>query len=184
MPTFVALLRGVNIGKAKRVPMAELRTLLSGLGYADVATLLNSGNAVFGASSGTLAGHAAKIAAAIAGRFKFDVPVIVKSAAELAAIVSENRIKLEESGHSRFLVAFVQDPKTLAELKLIRSLVKPPERFVVGRNAAYLFCAKGILESKAGEALLGRAGKSATTRNWATVLKLHALVTGRARRSA
>ena len=47
MPTFVALLRGVNVGGAKRVPMAELRTLLSGLGYTGVATLLNSGNAVF-----------------------------------------------------------------------------------------------------------------------------------------
>ncbi len=51
----------------------------------------------------------------------------------------------------------------------------PPEQFAVGKNAAYLLCAAGILESKAGEALLGKAGKSATTRNWATVLKLRAL---------
>lgn len=49
MPKFVALLRGVNVGGAKRVPMAQLRTLLSDLGYTQVATLLNSGNAVFGA---------------------------------------------------------------------------------------------------------------------------------------
>ena len=47
MPTFVALLRGVNVGKAKRVPVTELRALLSGLGYTGVTTLLNSGNAVF-----------------------------------------------------------------------------------------------------------------------------------------
>ena len=47
MPTFIALLRGINVGKAKRVPMAELRALLAGLGYGDVQTLLNSGNAVF-----------------------------------------------------------------------------------------------------------------------------------------
>ena len=51
----------------------------------------------------------------------------------------------------------------------------PPEQFAVGKNAAYLLCAKGILENKAGEALLGKAGKSATTRNWATVVKLQAL---------
>ena len=53
MTTFVALLRGVNVGKSKRVPMAEFRMLLSGLGYTDVVTLLNSGNAVFRARSGT-----------------------------------------------------------------------------------------------------------------------------------
>ena len=50
MPTFIALLRGVNVGKGKRVPMAELRDLLSGLGFAEVTTLLNSGNAVFRAT--------------------------------------------------------------------------------------------------------------------------------------
>ncbi|MEX8500212.1 MAG: hypothetical protein AB3X40_07370, partial [Leptothrix ochracea] len=52
----------------------------------------------------------------------------------------------------------------------------PPEQFLIGKNAAYLHCATGILESKAGEALLGKAGKSVTTRNWATVLKLQALI--------
>ena len=54
--------------------------------------------------------------------------------------------------------------------------VVPPEQFLLGREAAYLHCARGILESKAGEALVGKAGKAATTRNWATVLKLQALV--------
>ena len=55
------------------------------------------------------------------------------------------------------------------------ALVVPPERFAVGKNAAYLLCATGILESRAWEALLGRAGRSATTRNWATILKLQTL---------
>ena len=182
MPEFVALLRGVNIGKAGLVPTAELRTLMSRLGYTDVVTLLDSGNAVFGAATGTPSSHAAKIAAAILSRLKIEVPVIVKSAGELAAIVTENKIQPEAADHSRFLVAFVQNPKPLADLATIQSLVKPPERFVVGRHAAYLFCANGILESKAGEALLGKAGRSATSRNWATVLKLNALATDRAMR--
>jgi len=60
-------------------------------------------------------------------------------------------------------------------LTAIESLIVPPEQFAVGKNAAYLHCAAGILESKAGKALLGGAGRSATTRNWATVLKLQAL---------
>ena len=179
MPTFVALLRGINVGKAKRVSMAELRALLSGLGYTDVATLLNSGNAVFRASRGTPAKHSANIAAAISTQLKVEVRVIVKSASELAAIISENPIKAGAAEHSRFLVAFVQDTKALSSLAAIESLVVPPEQFAVGKNAAYLLCAPGIMESKAGEALLGKAGKSATTRNWATVLKLQALASER-----
>jgi uncharacterized protein (DUF1697 family) len=175
MPSFVALLRGINVGKAKRVPMAELRALLSGLGYTGMATLLNSGNAVFRAPAGTPAKHAASIAAAISNQLKIEVPVVVKSASELAAIISQSPIKAGAEEQSRFLVAFVQDTKALLGLAAIESLVAPPERFVVGKNAAYLLCPKGILESKAWEALLGNAGKSATTRNWATILKLQAL---------
>lgn len=178
MPAFVALLRGVNVGKAKRVPMAELRALLGDLGYTGVATLLNSGNAVFQATKGAPAEHAAEIAGVIASRLRVDVPVIVKSAAELAAIVAENALAKEATDHSRLLVAFVQDPATLRGLAVIESLVVPPEKFLVGKGAAYLHCASGVLASKAGEALLGKSGKAATTRNWATVLKLQVLATG------
>lgn len=175
MPKFIALLRGVNVGKAKRVPMAELRALLCGMGYTSVTTLLNSGNAVFHASKGTPAQHAADIAAAILAQFKIEVPVIVKSAKELQTIVSENPIQADVSAHSRFLIAFVQDSRALSGLAAVAPLVRAPEQFVVGKRAAYLLCAAGILESKAGAALLGKAGTSATTRNWATVLKLQCL---------
>lgn len=175
MPTFVALLRGVNVGKAKRIPMAELRALLSGLGYTGVVTLLNSGNAVFRAPRGTPAKHATEIAAAISNQLKVEVPVVVKSASELAVIISQSSIKAEAEEHSRLLVALVQDTKVLSGLAAIESLVVPPEQFVVGKNAAYLLCPKGILESKAWKGLLGKAGKLATTRNWATILKLQAL---------
>lgn len=179
MPTFVALLRGINVGKAKRVPMAELRALLCELGYTQVSTLLNSGNAVFHASKGTPAKLAADIAGAIASRLGMEVPVIVKSEKELAAITAANTLAVHAPDHSRLLVAFVQDPEeVLPRLAAIEPLIAPPEQFLVGQHAAYLHCASGILESKAGEALLGRAGKGATTRNWATVLKLEALAKG------
>jgi len=175
VPAFVALLRGVNVGKANRVPMAEFRSLLSGLGYTGVATLLNSGNAVFRAAEGTPARHAASIAAALSNQLGVDVPVVVKSAKELAAIVAENPIAVGAEDHSRFLVAFVQDDQGLAELAAIQPFVAPPERFAAGTHAAYLLCASGILESKAGAALLGKPGRAATSRNWATTLKLHAM---------
>ena len=172
MPAFVVLLRGVNVGKAKRVPMAELRKLLEGLGYTNVATLLNSGNAVFRAPSGTSKKHAADIAAAILRKLKVDVPVIVKTATELAAIVAENPCAVEGPERSRTLVAFTQDRDDIASVAEIVSLVSQREKFLAGRHAAYLYCADGILQSKAGAALLGKVGKRATTRNLATTLKL------------
>ena len=175
MTTFVALLRGVNVGKAKRVPMTEFRKLLVALGHTDVATLLNSGNAVFRSRAGTPARLASGIAEAIARKLKVEVPVIVKSAKELAAIVAENPVNVGPAEHSRFLVAFTQEPAALGDLAAIEPLTKPPERFVIGKHAAYLYCPDGILKSKAGEALLGKAGRRATTRNLATTLKLLAL---------
>jgi uncharacterized protein (DUF1697 family) len=175
MTTFVALLRGVNVGKAKRVPMAEFRTLLAGLGYTGVATLLNSGNAVFRAPSGAAGQHATDIARAIARRLKVEVPVIVKSAKDLAAILAENPFAVDAAQHPRFLVGFAPDRKALSGLAAIALPVQPPERFSIGRHAAYLDCVGGILESKASAALLGKAGRAATTRNLATTLKLLAL---------
>jgi uncharacterized protein (DUF1697 family) len=179
MPEFVALLRGINVGKAKRIPMGDLRALFADLGYSDIATLLNSGNVVFQTAGGVATKHAKEIATAIAAHFEVDVPVIVKSAKELSAIVAENPIKAETSEHSRLLVAFTQNAKGLSDLKAIESLVVPPECFKVGKSAAYLYCARGILASQAAVALLGKtakAGNAATSRNWATVLKLETLV--------
>ena len=175
MPTYVALLRGVNVGKAKRVPMADLRDVLAGLTCTDVTTLLNSGNAVFKSAARSPAGCAAMIARALADRFGFDVPVVVKSSRELAVIVAGNPLRFTEADHSRLLVAFVQDAGQLASLRKIESLVVSPEQFAIGSDAAYLLCASGLLASKAGAALIGAAGRTVTTRNWATVLKLQAL---------
>lgn len=174
--TYIALLRGINVGKAKRIAMADLCALLEGLGHADVATLLNSGNVVFRSGRKTPAKIAAEISAAIAAQLNIEVPVIVKSAKDLAAIIDGNALADAAADPSCLLVAFVQEADALPALSAIAPLVVPPERFLLGREAAYLYCARGILESKAGEALVGKAGKLATTRNWATVLKLQALV--------
>jgi uncharacterized protein (DUF1697 family) len=175
MPTYVALLRGVNVGKAKRVPMAELRQVLADLGCTEVATLLNSGNAVFRSPTRSASACAAAIARALAERFEFDVPVVVKSAQDLGVIVAGNPLRYTEAHHSRLLAAFVQGTEPLASLRKVAALVVPPEQFAVGSQAAYLLCASGLLESKAAAALIGKAGQAVTTRNWATVLKLHAL---------
>jgi len=170
----VALLRGVNVGGNKRVPMAEWRTLMEGLGYTRVRTLLNSGNAVFDAAPSPK--HAARIRQLLLDGLGVDVPVIVKSAAEMAAIEAGNPLRAEASDPSRLLVAFTATAEDLASLAPLMALAVPPERMHIGPHAAYLWCASGILDSKVGAAMLGKAGRATTSRNWATVMKLAALL--------
>ena len=93
----------------------------------------------------------------------------------IAGFVRENPFASADDP-SRLLVAFVADAGMLSAMSAIEPHVVAPEQFHVGTHAAYLHCASGILESKAAEALLGKAGKAANTRNWATVQKLRALV--------
>lgn len=156
--------------------MAGFRAMLEGLGCGDVKTLLNSGNGVLSSQVRDPFKHAARIADTVEERFGVITPVIVKSAAEFAAIVSGNPITPPDSDHSRFLVAFAMDAARIRELDALQSLTQPGEKLVVTQNAAYLHCSSGLLESKVGKALLGKAGRSVTTRNWATVLKLSSLL--------
>lgn len=176
VPRFVVLLRGVNVGKGNRVPMADFRAALGQLGYGAVTTILNSGNAVFTATDRSPRKHAAAIAGLVRERYGVVTPVVVKSAAEFGAIVDSNPIVPPDSEHSRFLVVFAMDPATLEQLNPLQSLLQLGEGFVVTDHAAYLHCAGGLLESKIGEAILGKAGRSVTTRNWATVLKIASLL--------
>jgi uncharacterized protein (DUF1697 family) len=174
-PTHVVLLRGVNVGKAKRVPMAAFKAMLLEMGCDAAVTLLNSGNAVVSMRKATSDGLARNVAAAIKARFGFDVPVVVKSVRELRAIVSGNTLATSSTNHSHLLVAFMQSTPALRALKTIHEIVRTPDFFVLGDKAAYLHCPRGLLESDAAKALLGMKGNVITTRNWATVLKLHAL---------
>lgn len=175
MPRFIVLLRGVNVGKSKRVPMADFKALLEAQGHTDVKTLLNSGNAVFTSTGRSAAKHATAVAEALQQGMGVTALAIVKSAAELSAIIKASPILPPEAEHSRFLVAFAPSPEALEALLPLQALAVAPERFVVTAEAAFLHCPAGLLQSRLGEALLGKVGKAVTTRNWATVLKLAAL---------
>jgi uncharacterized protein (DUF1697 family) len=176
MPRFVVLLRGVNVGKGNRVPMAEFRQILDALGYSRVQTLLNSGNAVCSSAGRSSLKHSITITRAMQNSLGVSVPVVVKSSEDFEAAVAGNPFVPAEDEHSRFLVAFGQDALALQGLAVIAPLVLTAEHFSIGRHAAYLHCPNGISRSRAAEALLGRAGRSITTRNWATVLKLQQLM--------
>lgn len=102
--------------------------------------------------------------------------VIVKSAREFDAIHEENPFLDIATDPSRLLVAMTQDKKALADLMPLEAMVQGQDQMFIGKHAAYLWCAGGILESKAAAALLGKAGRQATSRNWATVGKLQAML--------
>jgi uncharacterized protein (DUF1697 family) len=176
MPRYVALFRGINVGKAKRIAMADLRTLLGKLGYTDVATLLNSGNAVFTGAAGTAALHSDRIRQAVLKKTGIDALVIVKSAKDLAGIVKGNELLAVATDPSRLLVAMTNDAVSLASVEALTRAAWGEERVHVGKHAAYLWCANGILESKAADALLKGLKGAGTTRNWATLNKIHALM--------
>ncbi len=176
MPQFVVLLRGVNVGKANRVPMAAFREVLEAQGFSDVRTVLNSGNAVFRSAARSAASHAEAIGAGLQESLGVGVLVVVKSSSDFLAAVAENPLAFPESHHSRFLVAFAQDEAATRGLSVLRPMLVPPEQFHIGSHAAYLHCASGLLESKAGSSVLGKLGREVTTRNWATVLKLKSLL--------
>lgn len=176
MGMFVALFRGINVGKAKRIAMADLRAVLESLGYTDVQTLLNSGNAVFEAAADSAEKHAYGIRDAVAKELSVDALVVVKSAREIAAIVAGNKLAAIATDPSRLLVAVTQQAAALKDIEALGRTGWGAEEVVVGKHAAYAWCPLGILKSKAGAALLKGLADAGTTRNWATIEKLQAML--------
>jgi len=175
--TCIALLRGINVGKAKRISMADLRVLVENLGGTRVRTLLNSGNVVFEAGRLDIPELAADIDQALQRHHGFSAQVVVIKAADLISIVHDNSLLDVATNPSSHLVAFVTESRLLTKLRPLLDADWKPDALALGSKAAYLWCAQGILASKLIEAVARATGNRVTTRNWATVLKLQALIT-------
>lgn len=171
----VALLRGVNLGGNKKVPMAELRALVDGLGFSDVRTLLNSGNVVFTARANAVRGAAARIQQAILDRLGVATAVTVLSAAELGAILDDNPLGGMVDNPSRMLIAVFASGDARQRAAELESRTWEPELFAVGNRAAYLWCANGIAAGELADAVDRKLRTGVTARNLATMTKLRAL---------
>lgn len=179
-PRSVALLRGVNVGRAKRVAMADLRALFLRLGFDQPRTLLNSGNVVFGSAQAALApaAAAALIEAALAEQLGLVSRVSVLDAARLDLLVEENPLAAGCADPARlmaFTLAGAREQALLAPLQ-----AQPPahwgqDRLHLGTVAAYVSCPGGVLDSKLAMTVSKLLGDSSTARNWNTILKLQAL---------
>lgn len=171
--TYVALLRGINVGGNKKVPMAALREVLTGLGYGGVRTLLQSGNAVFTSPAKAPEQLAAELEGAIEDRFGFTVGCVVLSAAELRAAAERNPFPLSSFDPPKLVVYFLSGPADPGRLKGIDSQKYLPDEFRIGEREIFLHCPNGLGRSKLAAALTGiDLGAVATARNWNTVTKL------------
>jgi uncharacterized protein (DUF1697 family) len=175
----VALLRGINVGRAKRVAMADLRALLEDLGYGDVRTLLNSGNVVFTAPGVKPGDAAARIEEALPQRTGVSSRITVLTAEELAAAVDENPLLDVASDPTRLFVAVLTNKADRRKLEPLLLQDWAPEVLALGTRVAFIWCPEGLLASKLPEAVGKALGDAVTTRNWATLTKLHALAQAR-----
>ncbi|WP_374581999.1 DUF1697 domain-containing protein [Pseudoduganella sp.] len=172
----VALLRGINTGRAKRIAMADLRQVLAEMGFSDVRTLLNSGNVVFDCSPAEAADCAARIQDALVLKLGVPAKVTVIDAAQLAEIVAQNSLQGVASDHSRLVVGVLSKPEEdRCKLEPLAHLSWQPEAFALGRHAAYIWCPDGVLASRAAAAMGKALGDAVTSRSWTTISKLHAL---------
>ncbi|GHC32954.1 DUF1697 domain-containing protein [Streptomyces cinnamoneus] len=173
MTTYVALLRGINVGGKKRVPMQALRGMLTDMGGEAVRTHLNSGNAVFTHPEADEATLAATLEGAIERELGFSVTCLVREAGEMRRVVDANPFAGRAVDPSRFLVIFLAGPADPATVADLAPAAYAPEEFALGEREVYLHCAEGIRDSKLAKVLTERRlGTAATARNWNTVTKL------------
>lgn len=168
----VALLRGVNVGTAKRVSMADLRRLFEDLGYDDVRTLLNSGNVVFTARKAASPDHAARVQKAIADRLGIQSRVVVLTRQEVADAVAANPLASVADHPSRLLVLACADADTMARLKPLLKERWAPEALALGKRVAYLWCARGIGVSRLWMMVNRAIGDGGTARNMTTMIRV------------
>ncbi|PJE93800.1 hypothetical protein CUT44_31845 [Streptomyces carminius] len=169
---YVALLRGINVGGHRKVPMAELRETLTGLGWDGVRTHLASGNAVF-TTAGRDTGELARVlGAALAERFGFTVDCLVRTAGELRA-AAEACPYPADSDPAKLLVLFLDRAPDAARLAAVDAAAFAPDEFRAGERELYCWFPGGMGRSKLPGALEAACrGRTVTGRNWRTVTAL------------
>jgi uncharacterized protein (DUF1697 family) len=172
--TWVALLRGINVGRNKRIAMSELRTMLESLGYADIRTHLQSGNAIFSAQGRKPEALEQELSAGIKKAFGMDVAVLVRTGAELASVVDSNPFVAQGVSAGELHATFLAATPAAARMAAVARDAYAPDEFAVGERVIYLRLRNGITGSRLpnwDKAL----GLLTTTRNWNTTTRLRDL---------
>jgi uncharacterized protein (DUF1697 family) len=172
----IALLRGINVGTARRVAMADLRGLLSKAGYEDVKTLGQSGNVVLSTKIADSECLGSKLESQVAKGLGVKAQVVVRTREELAAVVMHNPLGEIAKDLGRYQVNFLSAVPTSEAIAEIAATNTGPERWVAKGREIYAWHPDGIHNSPLAKLLSAeRLGVVVTARNWNTVTKLLAL---------
>jgi uncharacterized protein (DUF1697 family) len=176
MTRHVALLRGINVGGHKKVPMAQLREVLEAAGFADVRTYVQSGNVALSASSRSPAKVGKEIEAAIEEAFGFDVAVVMRTREQIAALIDEDPLGEVATDASRRIVVFLAEKLDRKRLAGVDPEEFAPEAFALRDREIVMWAPDGQRDSPLVKTLTEkRTGLVGTARNWRTVEKLLAL---------
>lgn len=167
---YVALLRAINVGTGRKVPMADLRALMADAGATGVETYIQSGNVVFAHAADDEAALRADLEERLEAAFGFAIPVLLRTAGDLAALVAGNPFPVAEP--TRPLVSFLRDAPPPGALDGLDAAAFAPEAFVLAGREIYLDLPAGAGRAKLPQALARAHGLQETTRNWRTVLHL------------
>jgi uncharacterized protein (DUF1697 family) len=177
--TVVALLRGINVGGKNMLPMKDLAAIFVAAGCDNVATYIQSGNVVCSVPQERIAKLAGLVQAAILDRFRIDVPIVIRSATEMAALSASNPF-VRGADPEELYVAFLKEtPSSKATLALDPKRSPPDELAVIGKEV-YLRLPNGAGRTKLTNAYLDKVlATVSTVRNWRTTLKLAELAAAR-----
>lgn len=167
--TYVVLLRGINLGRRNRIAMPELRGALDDAGFEKVRSHLQSGNVVLesGAKAAIVARKCERL---VEDRFGLEVPVVVRTRAELAAVIKRNPLGKVATEPKRYQVSFLSAKLPAKVVRELEALAAPGERVVALGREVYAWHPRTIARSKLWAKLAGDSlGVTATSRNWVTV---------------
>ncbi len=175
MPTYISMLRGINVGGHHPVKMDRLRESFEALGFTQVQTYIQSGNAIFTAVSTLPADLCKKIEARLAKDFGFPIPVTCRTLEQLRKAIQNNPLlKKPMCDPAKFHVTFLSQAPSKAALKLLHAWNTEPDVFACAGTEVYLHCPNGYHATKLSNNALEKAlSAGATTRNWRTVNTLY-----------
>ncbi len=177
MTTYIAVLRGINVGGHKPVAMSDLRGLLEELGFSDVRTLLQTGNLVFPGGARTGGALERLLETEAAKRLDLKTTFLVRTAKEWQAVIAKNPFREEaKSDPGHLVVAFLKDAPQASAVRSLQAAIRGPEIIRAQGKQLYIVYPAGIGRSKFTNKLIeDTLDTRATGRNWNTVLKLAAL---------
>jgi uncharacterized protein (DUF1697 family) len=174
--THLGLLRGINVGGKNKLPMKDLIQIFIRAGCTDVTTFIQSGNVLFRAPGDNTAGLAIAITAAIAERFNYSIPLVLRTADDIAGVIRNNPFLRAGVSEAELFVLFLADVPArhrVDELDPKRSL---PDEFAVRGSEIYLRLPNGAAKTKLTNVYFdSKLATVSTGRNWRTVTKLSEL---------